>query len=141
MKSQNISVPTTLCYSFVLFIFSLSLFIRCGNKEEKLIGSYEGDKFVPIDTSAKTKAEMKHSDQWVISLQEENVFQFTGRNKKITGTWQIMRRTGDDYTLLFKFDRKSFTGRLNENIIYFDKPKKNFDDLVAHIIFVRTTKH
>jgi len=129
---------TYLLFVLILLFFSISLFLRSDNiDEKKWIGKYERDKFVLADSS-DAKAKLKASSHWLISLQDKNIFQFTGKNKTITGTWAIEQKEGDDYLLKFKLDNDFFTGHLNGSVIYFDNPPKIFDGIFEHVIFVRT---
>jgi hypothetical protein len=127
--------------TFLTFMFLLGLINSCNNIDKKnLIANYERDKMVPADTLKSTINKIDNSGGWTICLKDENIFQFKGTDTVINGMWTVERKDGEDYFLKFQFDKDFVEGRLNGNIIYFDKQKKMFDNLFDYVLFVKTTR-
>ncbi len=56
------------------------------------------------------------------------------------GTWDIKKNRDNEYLLIFQVGNDFTEGRLNGNIIYFDKPQKIFNNIFESVIFVKTTR-
>lgn len=125
--------------TLILLTFLILLLISCENiDKKKFIANYKRDKFIPSDTLEVTRNRIDKSTNWIVRLKDNDVFEFIGSNKMITGEWTVERKDGDDIHLKFQFDGKSTEGRLNGNIIYFDKPNEIFDNIFDNVIFVKT---
>src|SRR5688572_14592089 len=125
--------------TLILLTFLILLLINCENTGKKnFIANYKRDKFIPSDSLKVTINRIDKSNNWIISLKDNDLFEFIGSNKRITGEWTVERKDGDDIHLRFQFDGKSTEGRLNGNIIYFDKPNEIFDNIFVNVIFVKT---
>ena len=126
-------------FNGLLYVIIILICSNCIDKRD-LIASYERDKFVAADNSVETKNKIEHSGSWIISLKDNDIFEFRGTNKLISGTWAVEREEGDDYYIKFLFDDKSVNGKLNGSIIYFEGSNVLFDKVFERVIFVRTTR-
>jgi hypothetical protein len=120
------------------------LFFSCDNPKQidttNFLANYERDKFIPADTTAHYDTAIDNSGGWTISLKNENQFIFRGTNKIVKGNWFVNKKDGDDYFITFTYESDTVKARLNETIIYFDRPHQLFDSLFRDVIFVKTTR-
>ena len=110
----------------------------CNNSEKRdFIATYRIDKAVPIDTSKQVRQNVESTKGWTIYLGDENFFNFQGANKTVRGVWVWDKLEGDDQFMDFQVGNEHISGRLNGNIIYFDKPNLLFDNLFDSVTFVK----
>ena len=119
----------------LLFIFSCNKIDK-----NKFVANYERDKCVALDTLKSKFSKIENSGDWTISLKDKNSFQFRGTDTTINGLWQVERKDDEDYYLKFSFGKDFIEGKLNGNIIYFDRQTKMFDSLFEYVLFVKTTR-
>ena|SRR5690606_16867212 len=132
MKTSKRNTPVIL-----ITIILLISFYNCQNTQKKFIATYRIDKTIRIDTSIQIRQRIDSSYGWTIYLRDENIFEFRGSNLVVIGNWQMVDKNNNDHFIDFQFADNHITGRLNDNIIYFDKPNLLLDSLFKHAIFVR----
>jgi len=124
----------------VAFVISLIVLTVIGCNESvkrDFIANYQIDKVVPVDTTIQTRQKVDKTIGWTIYLGNENLFKIQKADKTIKGVWEWDKVEGDNQFIDFHFDNLHVSGRLNGNIIYFDKPNILLDSLFENAIFVK----